>query len=105
MSRARRILGGTSIAYAHQAIIVVVGLWLTPFLLRRLGQQQLGLWLVAGQVLGYLALMDLGVIAMLPREVAFACGQSETSSSVLIGGLIGRADACVDRDRGLRLGH
>ena len=75
MSRTRRILGGTGVAYAHQAVVVLVGLWLTPFLLHRLGQQQLGLWLVAGQVLGYMALMDLGVIAMLPREVAFASGQ------------------------------
>jgi len=66
------MLGGTGIAYGHQAAIVLVGIWLTPFLLHRLGQHHLGLWLVAGQLLGYLALLDLGVIAILPREVAFA---------------------------------
>ncbi len=77
MSRTQRILGGTSVAYLHQAVIILVGLWLTPFLLRRVGQHELGLWMVAGQLLGYLTLLDLGVLAILPREVAFATGRSE----------------------------
>ena len=75
MSRTRRILGGATIGYVHQAVIIVVGLWLTPFLLSRIGQHEYGLWLVAGQLLGYLMLLDLGVLAILPREVAFASGQ------------------------------
>ncbi len=77
MTRTRRLLGGTSLGYAHQAAIIVAGLWLTPFLLQRLGQHDLGLWLVAGQLLGYLGLLDLGVIALLPREVASASGQHD----------------------------
>ena len=47
-------MSGTGIAYAHQAAVILLGLWLTPFLLARVGQRELGLWLVAGQVLGYL---------------------------------------------------
>lgn len=94
MSRTRRILGGTGIAYAHQAAIVIVGLWLTPFLLGRIGQHSLGLWLVAGQLLGYLALMDLGVIAILPREIAFASGQGDTA---VAGSQIARLVAQVRR--------
>jgi O-antigen/teichoic acid export membrane protein len=74
MTRTRRLLGGASLGYVHQAAIIVAGLWLTPFLLQRLGQHDLGLWLVAGQLLGYLGLLDLGVIALLPREVASASG-------------------------------
>src|SRR5712671_2406350 len=76
MSRTRRILGGATIGYVHQAVIILAGLWLTPFLLHRIGQHEYGLWLVAGQLLGYLMLLDLGVLAILPREVAFASGQS-----------------------------
>jgi len=85
VSRTRRILGGTGIAYAHQASVMLVGLWLTPFLLGRVGQHELGLWLVAGQVLGYLGLMDLGVLAILPREVATA---SSDPTSTAPGGLV-----------------
>lgn len=88
MSRTRRIIGATAVGYLHQATIVVVGLWLTPFLLRRIGQHDLGLWLVAGQLLGYLALMDLGVIAILPREVAFASGQQGIDTTAHIAELI-----------------
>jgi O-antigen/teichoic acid export membrane protein len=79
VSRARRIVGGTSLAYVHQAAVTIVGLWLTPFLLQRIGQHDLGLWLVAGQLIGYLGLLDLGVISMLPREVAFASGRERAS--------------------------
>jgi O-antigen/teichoic acid export membrane protein len=81
MSRTRRILGGTTISYVHQAAVILVGLWLTPFLLRRVGQHEYGLWLVVGQLLGYLALLDLGVIAILPREVAFASGLPDAQAA------------------------
>lgn len=77
MTRTRRILSGTGIAYAHQAALLVLGLWLTPFLLRRVGQHSLGLWLVVSQILGYLSLLDLGVLALLPREIATASGLVE----------------------------
>jgi O-antigen/teichoic acid export membrane protein len=75
------MLRSFSVAYTHQAAIILFGLWLTPFLLRRIGQHDLGLWLVAGQVLGYLGLLDLGVIAILPREVAFATGRLATTEA------------------------
>jgi hypothetical protein len=51
-SRTHRFLGGISFGYVYLALVTVVGLWLTPFLLRRIGQHDLGLWLVATQFLG-----------------------------------------------------
>lgn len=92
MSRTRRILSGTGIAYTHQAAVIILGLWLTPFLLRRVGQHELGLWFVVTQVLGYLALMDLGVVAILPREVAMASSYADSTAP---GGLIGSLVAQV----------
>src|SRR4051812_42237872 len=71
-SRTRSFVGGLSFGYLHTVIVVAVGLWLTPFLLRHLGQHDYGLWLLAAQMLFYLALTDVGVVALLPREVAFA---------------------------------
>jgi O-antigen/teichoic acid export membrane protein len=76
MSRTKRFIGGVSFGYFNQALIMVAGLWLTPFLLHRLGQQEYGLWLVGTQVLTYLALMDWGVIALLPRATAYATGRA-----------------------------
>src|SRR5689334_23686961 len=73
-SRLRRFATGLGIGYVHTVATIVVGLWLTPFLLRHLGSHDYGLWLLAGQVLVYLALLDLGVVALIPREIAGAVG-------------------------------
>lgn len=76
MTRTRRFLGGLLFGYMNQALVTLVGLWLTAFLLGRLGQADYGLWLVATRILSYLLLLDFGVVALLPREVAFATGRA-----------------------------
>ncbi len=76
-SRLRRFVTGLGIGYIHTIATIVVGLWLTPFLLRRLGEHDYGLWLLGGQVLVYLALLDLGVVALIPREIAGAAGTAD----------------------------
>ncbi|MBC7933418.1 MAG: oligosaccharide flippase family protein [Rubrivivax sp.] len=81
MSRTRRFLGGAGFGYANQVIVTVAGLWLTPFLLARMEQHDYGLWLVGTQALAYLMLMDFGVVALLPRETAFASGRAGESGA------------------------
>ncbi|HJR60726.1 MAG TPA: hypothetical protein VJ813_15050 [Vicinamibacterales bacterium] len=76
MSRTRRFVGGVSVGYAHQGIVTIVGLWLTPFLLWRLGPHDYGLWLTATQLIAYLTLLDVGVLALLPRDAAYATGRA-----------------------------
>src|SRR5258708_39548700 len=76
MSRSRRFLGGLALTYGYQAMLVVTGLWLTPFLLGRIGQHDYGLWLVGTQLLTYLSLTDFGVVALLPLETAYATGRA-----------------------------
>ena len=76
MSRTNRFLSGIGFGYASQVLTTLVAFWLTPFLLHRIGQHDYGLWLVGTQLLFYLALLDLGVVALLPRETAFATGRA-----------------------------
>ena len=76
MTRTHRFLGGVSFGYLLLVLATVVGLWLTPFLLRNIGPHDLGLWLITTQILGYLMLLDLGVVALAPRETAFATGRA-----------------------------
>jgi low temperature requirement protein LtrA len=57
ISRTSRVLRGISLGYVSQALVMVTALWLTPFLLNRLGQEDYGLWLVGLQLLTYLTLM------------------------------------------------
>ena len=75
-SRLRRFVGGLGLGYVHTVLTVAVGLWLTPFLLRHLGSHDYGLWLLGAQVLVYLALMDVGIVQLVPRDVAVAAGRA-----------------------------
>ena len=78
-----RFLGGLSLGYLQQTVMLVTGLWLTPFLLNHLGQHDLGVWLMITQILAYLALLDLGVIGLLPRETASVVGRGGVDSPEL----------------------
>jgi O-antigen/teichoic acid export membrane protein len=75
--RTSKFLAGAAIGYAYQALVMVVGLWFTPVLLRHLGQRDYGLWAVGLQLLGYLLLLDMGVVALLPRETGAATGLAQ----------------------------
>jgi O-antigen/teichoic acid export membrane protein len=74
MSRSRSFLGGAFFAYLYTGLLMVVGLWLTPFYIHTLGQRDYGVWLVALQVLNFLLLCDFGIIVVTPRDVANAAG-------------------------------
>lgn len=87
-TRTGRFLRGLVLGYVNQVLMTLVGLWLTAFLLAKLGQADYGLWLVATQVLGYLLLLDLGIVALVPREVAFATGRAGNAESAEDLGLI-----------------
>ncbi|MGD2135485.1 MAG: oligosaccharide flippase family protein, partial [Gemmatimonadales bacterium] len=96
MTRTRRFLGGLAFGYANQALVTLVGLWLTAFLLTRLGQADYGLWLVGTRILGYLMLLDLGIVALLPRETAFATGRAGGSvDAQALRELVGRTTRLV----------
>ncbi len=81
MTRSQRFLQGVSLGYINLAATTLLGLWLTPFLLRRLGQQDYGFWLLCLQMTAYLGLLDLGVVALLPREIAYACGRAKAAGA------------------------
>lgn len=92
MSRTARFLTGVRFGYVTQVLTTAVGLWLTPFLLRHLGTVEYGLWLTISQILSYLLLLDVGIIAMVPREVARATGRTEGRATPrAVGDEVGRA--------------
>lgn len=76
MSRSHRFVSGLVLTYGYQAILLITGIWLTPFYLGRIGQHDYGLWLVGTQLLTYLTLTDFGVVALLPQETAYATGRA-----------------------------
>lgn len=93
--RVQRLLGGLGLGYLHTAGTILVGLWLTPYLLGQLGSHDYGLWLVGAQVVFYLGLLDLGVVARIPRDVASASGRSADDRMAHLQELIGQATRVV----------
>src|SRR2546428_8624056 len=76
VSRTRRFVDGITWGHITLAVVTATGLWFTPFLLKHLGQRELGLWIIALQILGYLTLTDFGIVALLSRDIAYAVGRS-----------------------------
>lgn len=81
MGRTQKFIRGIGFGYAGQVLATLVGLWLTPFLLLQIGKHNYGLWLVGTQLIFYVGLLDLGVVALLPRETAFATGRAGSFSA------------------------
>jgi O-antigen/teichoic acid export membrane protein len=95
MSRAHRYLQGVGVNYLQVVLVAACGLWLTRFLLDRIGQDELGAWLVLLPLLGYLELIDLGVVAVLPREVAYATGRAAGDGQEAVAAVLGKARRLV----------
>jgi len=76
LSRSKRFMSGVIFGYSYQVLTMLAALWLTPFLLHHLGQRDYGLWLASLPILNYLLLADFGIVALLPRTVAWATGRA-----------------------------
>lgn len=70
MTRTRRAIWGVLSNYASAAVVAVAGFVLVPIVIHFLGREDYGLWATIGQVLGYLALLDLGVGSAVMRRAA-----------------------------------
>jgi O-antigen/teichoic acid export membrane protein len=65
-----RVLRGSASNYAGRFAGLVVWFFLTPFVLRRLGPSDFGLWVLASALVGYGSLLDLGIGGAITKYVA-----------------------------------
>jgi O-antigen/teichoic acid export membrane protein len=70
MTRTRRAILGVITNYASAAVMAVAGFVLVPIVLHYLDREDYGLWATIGQMLGYLALLDLGMANAVVRRTA-----------------------------------
>ena len=70
MTRTRRAIMGVITNYASALVMAVAGFVLVPIVLHYLGREDYGLWATIGQMLGYLALLDLGMANAVVRRTA-----------------------------------
>jgi O-antigen/teichoic acid export membrane protein len=100
MTRTRKAVVTSAFGYVQFAAAIVLGLVVTPLVLRQVDPRAFGLWLAAGELLGYLALADIGVVAVLPWTIAEAQGRqnhdqirSSLSNGVCIGLMVAAVTA------------
>lgn len=96
MSRVRRATVAASFGYLQYALAIASGLLMVPLTIRCLGARTYGLWLASGELLGYAAMVDLGVVAVLPWMLAEADGHKDRdamrrliSHGVVVGAAVG----------------
>ncbi|MGH9314769.1 MAG: hypothetical protein ACRD1S_16420 [Vicinamibacterales bacterium] len=98
MTRTRKAILTSGFGYLQFASAVVLGLVVMPIVLEQVDPRAYGLWLAAGELLGYLALADIGVFAVLPWTIAQAEGRrdrNEIRAFMSNGVAIGAALAAV----------
>jgi O-antigen/teichoic acid export membrane protein len=75
-SRSTRFLWAAGLGWGYQLFAMVVGLWLTKYLVGRLGDPTMGWWTHMLVMVGYITAIDLGLSALLPRDVAKETGSA-----------------------------
>src|ERR1700722_15951689 len=66
----RQILKNVGSSWTALATNVVVGVFLSPFIVHRLGDAAFGIWVLIFSVTGYYGLFDLGIRSSVVRFVA-----------------------------------
>ena len=77
MTRTRKAALTSVFASLQFASAIVLGVVVTPMVLRQVESRAYGLWLAVGELLGYIALADVGVFAVLPWTIAEAAGRRD----------------------------
>src|SRR5690348_611591 len=76
-SRANAYLAGISTGSARMLIQVLVGLFLTPFILKFLDREQYAIFGLTLELLTWLTLLDIGVAAGLKMQAARLSGKPD----------------------------
>jgi O-antigen/teichoic acid export membrane protein len=66
----QQILRNVGSSWSALAVSVVVGIFLSPFILHRLGDTSFGIWILIFSVTGYYGLFDLGIRSSIIRYVS-----------------------------------
>jgi O-antigen/teichoic acid export membrane protein len=77
MTRVARASVATAFGYLRFALALAAGLLVVPFVIGTLGPRVYGFWLASGEVLGFAAMADFGLIGTIPWLIAEADGRRD----------------------------
>jgi O-antigen/teichoic acid export membrane protein len=97
MSRTRRAAIAAVFGYLQFGLALVSGIVMVPFVLSRIPTDLYGVWLAVGEVLAYSAMVDLGVVGVVPWLVAESDGRGDRDAirGFLAGGVAFSAAASL----------
>ena len=72
-----KLLRGASVRVVSQVFAAVIGLMLTPYIIRTLELRHYGFWTLVGTITGYYGFLDLGLSSALARFVSRYVGRGE----------------------------
>jgi len=72
LSDPSRLLSNTLWNGIGRGVTILIALFLTPYIISRVGEAGFGLWALANLLVGYLSLADLGIQSSLVRQIAYA---------------------------------
>ena len=70
MSKINQLKGGAALSYVTIFLTNIIGLLLTPFIIRSLGSAEYGLYTMIGALIGYMSVLDFGLNNTVVRFVA-----------------------------------
>ena len=70
MSKINQLKGGVALSYVTIFLTNIIGLLLTPFIIRSLGSAEYGLYTMIGALIGYMSVLDFGLNNTVVRFVA-----------------------------------
>ena len=65
--------------WASLGVNILIGLFLTPYIIKNLGKQGYGMWILVGSFIGYYGLLNLGVGSAITRYIARYTAQKEAN--------------------------
>ena len=84
MSITKRIVFGAGASWFSRGMTIILGLLLMPVLFRKLGQEELGVWMLLGQTWILLGIFDFGLSLTLTCRIALAKGKSGSDPSAIL---------------------
>jgi O-antigen/teichoic acid export membrane protein len=70
LPRVNQIKFGAILTYSTIVLTTIIGILLTPFIIRMLGEAEYGLYILIGSMIGYLTVLDLGLNDTIIRFIA-----------------------------------
>jgi O-antigen/teichoic acid export membrane protein len=78
---AKRLLSGAFLRVFNTGLGIVIALVMTPFIIRHLGDDSYGLWLLVASITGLFGVLDFGLSVATQRSIAQALANKDTESA------------------------